>query len=108
MGEIDNMIEDKVKVMVVEPKKEDRELYIRLLSTLNELEIEGVVSGQEAFEKIKKSPPDILVADIHIPDIDGVELCRRLKSDPDSELYEIYVIIVSDKKGKDEKICISY
>ena len=108
MGEIDNMIEDKVKVMVVEPKKEDRELYIRLLSTLNELEIEGVVSGKEAFEKIKKSPPDILVADIHIPDIDGVELCRRLKSDPDSELYEIYVIIVSDKKGKDEKIkCMS-
>ncbi len=102
------MIEDKVSIMVVEPNKEDRDLYIQLLSTLENLDIEGFSSGKEAFERIKRFPPDILVANIDIPDMDGVELCRRLKSDPNSELCEIYVIIVSEKKGKDEKIrCMS-
>jgi len=102
------MIEDKVSVMVVEPNKEDRDLYIRLLSTLEELDIEGMSNGREAFEKIKRFPPDILVANIDIPDMDGIELCRKLKSDPDSELCEIYVIIISERKGKDEKIrCMS-
>ena len=102
------MIEDKTKVMVVEKNKEDRDLYIKLLSTLEGLEIEGIRSGKDAFDRIQKFLPDILVADLNIPDIDAIELCRKLKSDPDSKLSEIYVIIISDRKGKDEKIkCMS-
>lgn len=102
------MIEDKIKVIVVERDDKDRSLYMKLLSTLNELEIEGVRSGREAFDRIQKSPPDILVADLNIPDMDGIELCRKLKIDSESELSEIYVIIISDRKGKDEKIrCMS-
>ncbi len=102
------MIEDKIKVLVVEEKDEDRNLYIRLLSTLEDLEIEGVRSGKDALEKIQESPPDIIVSDINAPDINGIELCKKLKNSSDPALSEIYVIIVSDRKGKDEKIrCMS-
>jgi len=102
------MIEDKIKVIVAEGNDDDRNLYVRLLSTMKELEVEGVRNGGEAFDKIQKSPPDILVADLNIPDIGGIELCRKLKADPDSDLSDIYVIIISDRKGKDEKIkCMS-
>ena len=102
------MIEEKIKVLVVEKNDVDRNLYIKLLSTLRELEIEGAKDGKDAFEKIQKSPPDILLSDLNVPNIDGIELCRRLKSDPESELSEVYVIIISDRKAKDEKIkCMS-
>ena len=48
------------------------------------------------------------MADLNIPDMGGIELCKKLKSDPESELSDIYVIIISDRKGKDEKIrCMS-
>lgn len=102
------MIEDKVRVMIVVHEKEEMELYSKLLSTLEEIEIDKASTAKEALEKIKKYPPDIILVDINIPDMSGIDVCRKLKIDPKSELYEVYVIILSDRKEKDEKIrCMS-
>jgi C4-dicarboxylate-specific signal transduction histidine kinase len=66
------------------------------------LEYEGfnvmpALSGRIALDAINKSLPDLILLDILMPDIDGYEVCRRLKAD--KETLSIPVIFVS---GKDE------
>jgi len=39
-------------------------------------------SGEDGLEKIEKAAPDLVLLDLMLPEIDGVELCRTLKSDP--------------------------
>lgn len=38
--------------------------------------------GQEAFELAGQERPDLLITDYHMPQLSGLELCRRLKQDP--------------------------
>ncbi len=38
--------------------------------------------GQEALEMAQQEKPDLLITDYHMPQLSGIELCRRLKLDP--------------------------
>lgn len=38
--------------------------------------------GQEALELAQQEKPDLLITDYHMPQLSGIELCRRLKQDP--------------------------
>jgi two-component system, OmpR family, alkaline phosphatase synthesis response regulator PhoP len=51
--------------------------------------------GAEALEKAREVRPDILFLDIMMPEINGYEVCRVIKSDPD--LKGIYVIMLTAK-----------
>jgi len=55
----------------------------------------GFESGEEGLADIRKRPPDLVLLDLMLPGIDGMEVCRRLKRDP--EKRDIPVIIISAK-----------
>jgi len=57
--------------------------------------------GEEALNQIKKNKPDLIFLDIMMPKIDGYEVCRQIKSDPD--LKNIYIIMLSAKGQAAEK-----
>ena len=48
--------------------------------------------GQEALEKVKDDPPDLIVLDIVMPRMDGFEVCRRLKNAPNTRLIPVVMI----------------
>ena len=50
-------------------------------------------NGQEALEKLKGTTVDLVVSDLHMPEMDGTELLKRIKSSP--RFHEIPVIIMS-------------
>lgn len=50
-------------------------------------------SGGEALEKVKKESPDIVLLDIMMPGMDGFEVCKKIKEDP--ELSHIPVVMVT-------------
>lgn len=58
--------------------------------------------GELALKSAAKSPPDLILLDIRLPDIDGFEVCGRLKDDP--VLREIPVIFMSALQGTQEKV----
>ena len=58
-------------------------------------------SGAEALEKIAASPPDLVLLDIVMPDIDGYEVCRRLRADPATSFLPVVMITAS---GSQERI----
>jgi two-component system chemotaxis response regulator CheY len=50
-------------------------------------------NGLEAIEHLKKAPADLVVTDLHMPEMDGTELLKRIKSSP--RFHETPVIIIS-------------
>ncbi len=56
--------------------------------------------GLEGLEKARAEKPDLIILDIVMPEMDGYEVCRQLKSDPDTA--RIPVIILSVKGETDE------
>ena len=67
-------------VLIVEDDPETRHLYSHALEGAG-FRIDEAHNGFQALEKALASPPDLIVADIAIPGMDGIELCRRLRAD---------------------------
>jgi putative two-component system response regulator len=79
------------RILVVD----DEELNRRLLGTfLKRLgyETDEAGDGAEALEKVKAAPPDLILLDIQMPRLNGIEAARRLKADPASRLIPIVIV----------------
>jgi two-component system NarL family response regulator len=71
----------KIKVALVEDNEKTREYLSALLGGSDGMELVCVCSsGEEALEKIPFVPPDVIVMDINLPGISGVDLTRTLKA----------------------------
>ena len=55
--------------------------------------VEGIGDGQEAFDKIPEFKPDIVLADVDMPGIDGFQLSKKIKENPD--LANIKVLLLA-------------
>lgn len=56
----------------------------------------GATSGQEALARVAADLPDIVLLDVRMPDIDGYEVCRRLRADPATALLPIVMVTSSE------------
>jgi signal transduction histidine kinase len=88
------------RVLVVDDSAELRALIVELLSP--SYEVEAVEDGTEALRAIRRQPPDVVLCDVMMPGIDGFEVVRRLKADP--ELRSIPVILVTARAGRREVV----
>jgi twitching motility two-component system response regulator PilG len=89
----------KKKILVVE----DEESLLKLesiLLTSKGYEVRGVLNGRLAIEAIAEEKPDLVLLDIMLPEIDGFEVCRRIKSEP--ETRDIPVIMLTAKKTRED------
>jgi len=59
-------------------------------------------NGFECLEKVEENAPDIILLDIMMPDMDGVETCRRLKQNPKTE--SIPVVFITAKMERSDRI----
>ncbi len=57
-------------------------------------------NGYDGLEKINDSPPHLLVLDLTLPDIDGVEVFSKIRKDP--KLSDLYVVVLSSRDDPDE------
>lgn len=55
----------------------------------------GAMTGKEALEKVKEKAPDLILLDLMLPGIDGLEVCRRIRWD--AKTKDIPILIVSAK-----------
>ena len=53
--------------------------------------------GVAALERVKDSRPELVVTDVMMPVLDGLELIRRLRSDPDPETGAIPILVLSSR-----------
>lgn len=82
------------RILVVEDEKDILEL-IRYNLTKNGYQVLAAVSGEEALRLVRQNSPDLVVLDLMLPGIDGLDVCRDLKSD--SQTAPIPIIMVTAK-----------
>lgn len=69
------------RVLVVDDYPDTREILTELL-TIRGFRVETAENGIEALEKARSWKPDVVILDLSLPDLDGFEVCRRLRSEP--------------------------
>lgn len=82
---------NQIKVLIVDDMVLNAEL---LAEILQEEGYQTVVasSGQEALEKVASEKPNIVLLDVMMPDLDGFEVCRRIKSNPASLFLPVILV----------------
>jgi two-component system, cell cycle response regulator DivK len=91
------------RVLIVE----DNELNMKLFHDLLEahgMEILMVRNGIDALAVAKKERPDLIVMDIQLPEMSGLEVTERIKSDPDLKPIPVIAVTAFAMKGDEERI----
>ncbi|MDJ0843083.1 two-component system response regulator [Crocosphaera sp.] len=84
---------------------DDKPPNLRILSTMlikAGYKVRGVTSGKMALMAAKTMPPDIILLDIKMPDLDGYEVCQQLKQFP--ETADIPIIFLSALQDVEDKV----
>ena len=68
------------KILIVEDDPAVQRMLKRTLQALPDVELQTCAGGLEALMAIGKAAPDLLILDIRIPQVNGIEVCRVLKS----------------------------
>lgn len=95
---------DKDRVLVVEEDDSTRKRYNTILKMVPKLQVQVAKNRTEALRHIEQFAPDIIICDLLLPGMAGLELCRSLKGSPTSVLPDVYLIMVGSGKAKEDKI----
>lgn len=79
------------KVLAVDDELQMRDL-LNLFLTRDGYDVLLASNGEDAIELAKKENPQIILLDIKMPGINGIEVCRRLKADRKTQSIPIIVI----------------
>lgn len=90
---------EEVKILVVE---DDPELRMFVCNQLKGAQIMEASNGKEAFKIAKKMIPDLIISDVMMPEMDGVELCSSIKSHQSTN--HIPVILLTAKTAIDHRL----
>ncbi|WP_411029706.1 two-component regulator propeller domain-containing protein [Spongiimicrobium sp. 3-5] len=76
---LESILNERRTILIVEDEKEIHGLLIELLK--EQYTILTAYNGIEALEIIKTKMPDIIISDVMMPEMDGIELCGKIKGD---------------------------
>ncbi|MGC9343571.1 MAG: response regulator, partial [Bacteroidales bacterium] len=91
---------EKVKLLIIEDNLELRKYLARYFS--ESYKVKEAADGVQGLNICKSEFPDIVISDIIMPEMDGLEFCNKLKNDPD--ICHIPVILLTAKVSDEDKI----
>ena len=89
------------RILIVEDDPDIAELVARYLEKAA-FETDRAASGRDALQKIAANPPALVVLDLMLPQVDGLEICRRLRSD--EKTAAIPIIMLTARAEESERI----
>ncbi len=89
------------KILVVDDNLDNMELLIKRFQSLGYRTLQAS-DGEEALARVAAEEPDLVILDIMMPKLDGLEVCRRLKADERTRL--IPVILLTAKREPPDKV----
>lgn len=79
------------RLLVVDDNENNRDIVSRLLEREG-FEVSTAENGAQALEQIKTQPPDLVLLDVMMPVMDGIEACKRMKDDPETRLIPVVIM----------------
>lgn len=86
-----------MKVLIAEDDKDSRELLSWILQKLG-YQVTAAENGKEAWDAFRKGRFRLVISDVLMPEVDGFELCRRIRQHKQSKYT--YIIIITALIGK--------
>ena len=94
-------VEDQTVIMIIDDNTESLKLLTAILSKQG-FGVRQALSGRAALTALAQRLPDLIILDVRMPEMDGLEVCRILKSD--SSTADIPIIFISGLKDSDDKV----
>jgi CheY-like chemotaxis protein/MinD-like ATPase involved in chromosome partitioning or flagellar assembly len=89
------------RILVIEDDDDARMMYVIMLRSWGYDVIEAT-TGKEGVATAQNSPPDLILLDIMMPDLDGYEVCRQLRED--QRFHTVPIVFLSALDAMDDRI----
>ena len=89
------------KVLVVDDSATMRRMIIAALTSVGEISFDQAVSGLEAIERVTIAPVDLVMLDLNMPDVHGLEVLRFIRSN--AALRNLPVVILTTRGDDDSR-----
>ena len=86
------------RVLVVEDEEDIQEL-VQFNLAKDGYRVAAARSGEEALKKIRAEPPDLVLLDLMLPGLNGLELCRIVRADPKTQSIPIVMITAKGEEA---------
>ena len=96
--ELDTTQADDKKMLIVEDNEELRHLMVRIFSRYHQ--VVDAADGVEGLQKANDENPDLIISDVMMPRMDGLEMCRKLKGDINTS--HIPLILLTARNTSDD------
>lgn len=91
------------EILIIEDNHFSLQLMAYLLETANFI-VNYALNGEEGLEMVKKSKPDLIILDIHLPRIDGYKVAKSIKALPSLAKVPLVAVTAMAMVGDREKI----
>jgi two-component system KDP operon response regulator KdpE len=85
------------KILIVDPEPQARRV-LRAALVAHGFEVDDAASGEEALERMRDEPPDIILMDLKMPGMGGIAACREIRA-----TSEVPVIVVSARRSREDR-----
>lgn len=93
------------KILIVDDIPMMRELAAVFLARLGR--VIPAADGEEALALVRRERPDVIVMDLGLPELDGAEVCRRLKRDPELARIPVLMLTASERAQDRERMILA-
>jgi excisionase family DNA binding protein len=97
----ESLVEGKFSVLIVDDEQEIVDIMKVFLERQGDYEISSASDGITALIEVGRTKPDLMILDIMIPEVDGIEVCRRIKEDSNNRTV---IIAVSGNAEHEKRI----
>jgi two-component system, OmpR family, response regulator MprA len=87
------------RILVIEDEERIRQFLKRGL-TYEKYSVDTAIDGQEGLDKARDNPPDLVLLDVMLPGIDGLEVCRRLRAASD----DVPILMLTAKESIEDRV----
>lgn len=98
----DSLIPDPTDIILIVDDIPDNLRYLSSLLSQRGYDVRAAINGRMALTVVKSTSPSLILLDILMPEMNGYEVCRRLKSD--SQTSDIPIIFLSALDGVEDKV----
>lgn len=91
------------KILIIEDNEKNRKLIKVILKAKGYYTMEAE-DARSALDQLKREPPDLILMDIGLPEIDGLELTKQIKQDASTKNIPIIAVTAHAMAGEKEKV----